>query len=102
MTLVIPLNPDSDICCLVRALQSYLSEFKHVSGPLFQFQMVLRFPYSFVAGKLHHIIGFLGLDHSQYKPHSFRIGAATSAYCQDLSEDDIKRLGRWELLLGIG
>lgn len=96
MTLVIPLNSGSEMCCPVRALRSYFSEYKHLSGPLFQFQNGAAVPYSFVADKLHNIIGFLGLDYSRYKPHSFRIGAATSAYCQGLSEDDIKRLGRWE------
>lgn len=96
MTLIVPLNRASEICCPVRALQNYLCEYKHTTGPLFQFQNGCPVSYSFVAEKLQTVIAFLGLDHNRYKPHSFRIGAATSAYCQGLSEDDIKRMGRWE------
>ena len=96
MTLLLPVNRDSESCCPVRAMQAYLREFKHVSGPLFQFQNGLPVSYAFVSEKLRIIVSFLGLDQSRYKPHSFRIGAATSAFCQGLSEDNIKRMGRWE------
>lgn len=82
VTFFLPLNPENDECCPVRALQCYLSEFKHTSGALFQFQNGLPVTYSFVAEKLSVIIGFLGLDVNRYKPHSFRIGAATAAYFQ--------------------
>ena len=96
MNLVLPLNLDSKIFCPVRALKAYLFEYKHTTGPLFQFKNGSPVFYSFVADKLHTVISFLGLDHNRYKPHSIRTGAATSAYCQGLSEDDIKRMGRWE------
>ena len=36
-----------------------------------------------------------GYSTSFFKPHSFRIGAATSAAAQGVSDDIIQRLGRW-------
>ena len=95
VTLFLPLNLTNVQCCPVTALESYFMEYQHTSGPLFQFHDGSPVTYSFVADKLNLIIRYLGLDQSRYKPHSFRIGAATSAYCQGCSEDDIKRMGRW-------
>lgn len=96
VTLFLPLNLSNVQCCPVKAIESYFLEYQHTSGPLFQFHDGSPVTYSFVADKLNLIIRYIGLDQSRYKPHSFRIGAATSAYCQGYSEDDIKRMGRWE------
>ena len=38
MMLILPMNHGSEICCPVRAVQAYLAEYTHNSGPLFQFQ----------------------------------------------------------------
>ena len=96
MTLFLPTNTDYTLGCPVRALLCYCSEYKHTSGALFQFHNGSAVTYAFVADKLNSLIKFLKLDYKRYKPHSFRIGAATSAYCQGQTEDDIKRMGRWE------
>lgn len=37
-----------------------------------------------------------GIHHKGYAGHSFRIGAATTAHAQGLSDATIKMLGRWE------
>ena len=37
-----------------------------------------------------------GVDTKKYAGHSFRIGAATTANHQGISEATIKMLGRWE------
>ena len=36
-----------------------------------------------------------GLDTKLYKGHSFRIGAATTAALEGVSEEKIKVMGRW-------
>ena len=91
MTLFLPLNLDNVQCCPVKAIQCYCMEYKHTAGPLFQFHYGSPVTYAFVADKLNIMIKYLGLDHNRYKPHHFRMGAATSAYCHGCSEDDIKR-----------
>jgi hypothetical protein len=38
----------------------------------------------------------LGLRNSRLTSHSFRIGSATTFAIEGVSDDKIKRLGRWE------
>jgi hypothetical protein len=38
----------------------------------------------------------LGIDASGYKSHSFRIGAASLAAAQHISNEEIMKLGRWK------
>ena len=38
----------------------------------------------------------LGLDSSEYKTHSFRIGAASNAWASGVSEHTIATQGRWK------
>ena len=94
VTLFLPPNIKNVLCCPVKALLHWCTEYTHTAGPLFQFQNCSAVSYAFIADKLRILIKFLGLDHNRYKPHSFRIGAAASAYCQGRSEDDIKCMGR--------
>jgi hypothetical protein len=41
------------------------------------------------------ILQFIGIDHSHYRGHSLRIGAATHFASLGYSEAYIKKLGRW-------
>ncbi len=83
--------------CPVVALHHYLSISKHSTGPLFQFDDGLPITYAFFNDKLRYILRFIGLDSSQYKIHSFRLGAASSACAMGMSELLIRRMGRWNL-----
>ena len=87
-------EPGSAICP-VAALERYLAVRPPCVGPLFihmdrtplsryQFQSVLR-----------KALIACGLPVSQFKTHSFRIGAATTAALCGVHPDEIKRLGRW-------
>lgn len=82
--------------CPVRAMKSYLSVFKHTTGPLFQFKSGLPVSHYFVSSNLSQAISHCGLDPKFYKGHSFRIGAATDAAARGLSDTMIKKLGRWK------
>lgn len=82
--------------CLVSALQKYLASVPSTSGPLFQWLDGSPVSYSFAAAKLSQLVSFIGLDARNYKPHSFRIGAATSAFLAGHSEEEIQRMGRWK------
>jgi hypothetical protein len=82
--------------CVVSAVRKLLSTFPGNSGPLFQFHDGSPVPYSFAAKRLSLLVQFLGLDAHRYKPHSFRIGAATTALMSGVSEEVIQRMGRWK------
>ena len=38
----------------------------------------------------------IGVDHTVYSGHSFRIGAATAAHAAGLEDSTVRMLGRWE------
>lgn len=44
----------------------------------------------------YRAVQWLGLPAGVYSLHSFRIGAATEASCQELPPVVIQRLGRWQ------
>ena len=82
--------------CPVSTFLDYLSVRDVVQGPLFINQdgsPVLR---SEFAKWFSSIIKLCNLDASKYKDHSFRIGAATYAAEQGLSDTQIRHLGRWK------
>ena len=78
--------------CPVTALRNYLSHRGNRFGPLF---MLHKKPLSqrFYNRKLSTITKSLQIQH--VKSHSFRIGAATRWAQLGISEDEIKRRGRW-------
>lgn len=49
----------------------------------------------FFTEKLQLSLKFVGLSVKDYKSHSFRIGAATTAWQNGLSEEQIQQMGRW-------
>lgn len=82
--------------CPVNAVVDYCQMRGSQPGPLFcsldlkpitmaQFNMELR-----------RSLIFCGLDSARYKSHSFRIGAASYAAEQGLSDAQIRALGRWK------
>ena len=44
---------------------------------------------------LRSALRFLDMNVNEFNTHSFRIGAATSAFVNEMSEEEIKKLGRW-------
>lgn len=81
--------------CPVLHLTQYLAQFRHSSGPLFQFTNGKPVSSSFVSEQLRSAICFIGLNPKYYKGHSFRIGAATHASNLGYSENAIQKMGRW-------
>ena len=95
VTLLLP-KQQSDYLCPVTTTELYLSLVKHGQGPFFQLLDGSPITYSFFSKHLNTVVSFLGLNPVQYTSHSFRIGAATHAASKGLSDDEIKRLGRWK------
>jgi site-specific recombinase XerD len=82
--------------CPVSAMRLFLFARGPASGPLFvssDGSPVLRTQFS---ARLAASLASLGLSHANLKPHSFRIGAATSACAEGVCDSVIQRLGRWK------
>ncbi|XP_033726605.1 uncharacterized protein LOC117316195 isoform X2 [Pecten maximus] len=80
----------------VGALSAYL-QFRSVrNGPLFCLLNGQSISRSYFDSKLHACLAFCQLSSSFYKGHSFRIGAATFAAENGLSDAHIRSLGRWK------
>ena len=82
--------------CPVRALRQYLAIRPKTAGlPLFlHFDSEVLTKHQ-VNRVLKLCVSVLGLATQDFSPHSFRIGAATSAAMQGVQEEAIKRMGRW-------
>lgn len=68
------------------------------SAPLFQNGDGSAVSYAQLALLIRHCCLGAGLDPAKYKPHSLRIGAATTAACLGFPASVIKVLGRWSSL----
>ena len=94
-TLLIQSNVDT-LLCPVKALWTYLSICNSIDGPLFTFMDGSLVTCSFFTKQLNLSLQWAGLDTKMFKSHSFRIGYATTAASQGISDDVITRIGRWK------
>lgn len=82
--------------CPVKYFYRYITVFKHTSGPLFQFVDGRSVSSAYISSRLKTLVSFIGLDPAKYKGHSFRIGSATQAASDGMSESAIQEMGRWK------
>jgi integrase len=91
-------NNSNKAVCPVHSLWSYLQlrgkESSNVQ-PLFSFMDNAPITRSFFNSQLQLSLKFAGLNVKNYKSHSFRIGAATTAWAKGFSEEQIQQMGRW-------
>lgn len=83
-----PLSP-------VEAMRLYLSLRGLRPGPLFLDSKGHPLSTLQFRSGLSHLVRLAGLSSLSITPHSFRVGAATSAAALGISEDVIQRMGRW-------
>ena len=85
--------------CPVEALQKFLQLRVRFANsprtPLFLFKDYSHLTRAKFLGLLHKICERAGLNSDNFKGHSFRIGAATSAAAKGLQDHLIQCLGRW-------
>lgn len=81
--------------CPVSAMKSFRKARGSTPGPLFTFDGVTPITQSYYTSRLKEVVSFIGLDTSMYKPHSFRIGAASTAFQCQIPEENIRLMGRW-------
>ena len=79
----------------VSLLAAFLKERGPKPGPLFMWQNSQPVTYSQFVTTLKDTLMFSGHSTSTYTSHSFRIGRATLAMQQGLSDLQIMKLGRW-------
>jgi hypothetical protein len=94
-TLQIGASPIPEVCP-VRAISEYLRIRPAVDGPLFIHfggNPLTRHQFSAILKKG---VGAIGLPPSNFSPHSFRIGAATSAAMGGAPVERIMDMGRWQ------
>lgn len=93
---VIHISSTDDTTCPFRCMQSYLHIRPHKNEPIFchfDSSPLTRFQFTSVLSKsLKHI----NLSNSNYKSHSFRIGASTDLALKGFSSDIIQKSGRWK------
>ena len=95
VSIIIPPSPDKTFCP-VHTLQHYLALRGDKPGPLFINTQGRSISRSIFTSLLNQCLSGLGITNPNIKPHSFRIGAATSACAQGIPDQDIQRLGRWK------
>jgi hypothetical protein len=82
--------------CPLEFFNKYIAERPSINGPLFcHFNGKPMSRYQLVS-VLNKALEVLGIDASDYNSHSFRIGAASLAAAQIISNEEIMKLGRWK------
>ena len=82
--------------CPIALLLDYLSQRGNQQGAIFLTQHKAPVTREAFASRLTAAIRYCGLDPTRYKGHSFRIGAASFAAEQGMSDAQIRTLGRWQ------
>ena len=84
------------VFCPVQIMLKYLALRGSKPGPLFVTELGAVINRAAFTEKLSLAIRISGLNPSRYKGHSFRIGAASHATDQGMSDAQIRTLGRWK------
>ena len=85
---------DNDLCP-VAAMLAYLAVRGFDHGPLFQSEDGQPLTRPKLVSLLRATLTAAGIDPTHYSGHSFRIGAATTAAANGISDSTVQTLGRW-------
>lgn len=94
VTLLVGRSPNS-VICPVLACSQYLSIRPSLPGPLFLWEDGHPLARDTFSSLLKSNLQVAGLSDAFYKSHSFRIGACTYASSCGVSDEKIKKMGRW-------
>lgn len=81
--------------CPVKALQDYVAFRGTIPGRLFLDERGEPYTIPRFRSQLAKVVRAAGLQSCGITPHSFRVGAATTAAALGLPEETIQRMGRW-------
>ena len=90
-----PMRDKDEGICQVKALEDFTFLQGMVDGPLFSTPGGRPFSTCTVREYLMLVLSFCGLDTTQYKSHSFSIGAASDAALRGFLDVQIRLMGRW-------
>jgi len=93
--LLVKENQQQLAICPVKALWEYCKVRGQMDGPLFCFLDGTPISRRFFTQKMQLSLNWANCSPKDYKGHSFRIGAATSAASMGISEQQIQVMGRW-------
>ena len=96
--LLVQQNTSQNDLCPGKVLWEYLKlRIANMNSPQLLFSVMDDLPLSrqFFTNQLRLSLSYLGLSWKNYKRHSFRIGAATTAASMNIPEDKIQQMGRW-------
>jgi len=82
--------------CPVKALSDYMAMRPSQPGYLFIFMDAQPISSQYFTKVFNRCLDYLSLDKKYFKPHSFRIGAATNAFLRGVSMEKIQQMGRWQ------
>ena len=88
-------STNSDLCP-VAAMLAFLAVRGSKTGFLFMLKDGRHLTKSLFIAQVRMAMMAAGIDWKKYSGHSFRIGAATTAHANGISDASIKMLGRWE------
>ncbi len=83
-------------CCPIKLLLDYLALCGRQVGAIFMTQTEALVTRDVFTSQLSEAIRLCGLDPSRYKGHTFRIGTASHAAEQGMSDSQIRIVGRWK------
>ena len=92
--IVLEINSQSHNCPVVHICR-YLHTRGSSPGPLFVFTDKTPISRTYFSSQLSACLSHAGYDHSLYKCHSFKIGAATTAATRGYTDVQIQSMGRW-------
>ena len=81
--------------CPLQIMKAYLTMRGATAGPLFLYCPSVPVTRAKFNEQLRGALQFCHFCPKQFKSHSFRIGAATTAAAQGMSDSQIRSLGRW-------
>ena len=81
--------------CMVAAMLAYLAVRGFDHGPLFRSEDGQPLTRAKLVSLLKATLTAAGIDSTHYSGHSFRIGAATTAAANEISDSTVQTLGRW-------
>ena len=81
--------------CMVAAMLAYLAVRGFDHGPLFRSEDGQPLTHAKLVSLLKATLTAAGIDSTHYSGHSFRIGAATTAAANEISDSTVQTLGRW-------
>ena len=81
--------------CLVAAMLAYLAVRGFDHSPLLRSEDGHPLTHSKLVSLLRATLTAAGIDPTHYSGHSFRIGAATTAAANGISDSTVQTLGRW-------